>query len=83
MTDAKGVLRLWRQHFSTLLRGDDDIKSATREHIKPAPIDDDRVEIPPSSHNEVRVAIQRLKNNKATGPDGLPANCLWPEAMSW
>ena len=27
----------------------------------------------PPSHNEVRVAIQRLKNKKAAGPDGLPA----------
>ena len=62
LTDAQGVLRLWRHYFSTLLRGDGDINSATREDSEPAPIDDDGVEIPPPSHNEVRVAIQRLKN---------------------
>ena len=73
MTDAQGVLRLCRHHFTTLLRGDGDINSGTREDSEPAPIDDDGVEILPPSHNEVRVAIQRLKNNKAAGPDGLSA----------
>ena len=48
MTD---VLRLWRNHFSTILR-DGDINSATGEDSEPAPIDDDGVEIPPPSHNE-------------------------------
>ena len=62
------MLRLWRHHFATLLRGDGDINSATRENSEPAPIDDDWIEIPPHSHNEVR-----LKKNKAAGPDGLPA----------
>ena len=74
VTDAQGMLRLWRYYFSTLLRGDGDINSATREDSEPAPIDDDGVEIPPPSHNEVRVAIQRLKNNKAAGPDGFPVD---------
>ena len=29
--------------------------------------------IPPPSHNDIRVAIQLLKNNKTAGSDGLPA----------
>ena len=58
VTDAQGVLRLWSRHFSMLLQGDDDINSATIEISEPAPIDDDGREIPPPSHNEVRVAIQ-------------------------
>ena len=73
VTKALGVLRLWRHRFSTLLRGDGDINFATTEESEPAPIDEDGVEIPPSSHNEVRVAIQLLKNNKAARPDCLPA----------
>ena len=28
-------------------------------------------------------AIIRLKNNKAAGPDGLPAEFLRPDVMSW
>ena len=63
---------LWRHHFSTLLRGYNDINSATRDS-EPATIDNDGLEIPLPSHNEIRVAIQRLKNNKTAGPDGLPA----------
>ena len=66
MTDAQGVLRLWRHHFSTLLRAEGDINAATREDCEP--IDDRGVEILPPSHNVVRVVIQRLKNNKAAGP---------------
>ena len=62
LTDAQGVLRLWRHHFSffiTLLRGDGDINAATREESEPAPIDDDGVEISPPIHNEVRVATNQ------------------------
>ena len=51
LIDAQGVLRLWRHHFSTLLRGDGDINVATREGSEPAPMDE--VEIPPPSHNEI------------------------------
>ena len=68
MTDAQG---LWRHHFSTLLRGDAVINSATREDNEPPPIDD-WIELPPASLNEFRVVLQRLKN-KAAGPNGFPA----------
>ena len=44
-TDEQGVLRLCRQHFSTLLLDDGDINSATSEESEPARIDDDGVEI--------------------------------------
>ena len=40
---------------------------------EPSPIDNDGVEIPPPSHNKIKVAIQRLKNNKTAGPVGFPA----------
>ena len=73
VTDAQRVLRLWRHYFSTVLRGESDINAASREDSEPAPIDDYGVEIPPPNHNEVRVVIQRLKNNEAAGSDGLPA----------
>ena len=63
-------------NFSTLLLGDGDINSATREDIEPVPIDDDGVDLPPRSLNEVRVPIQRIKNNKAAGPDVLPAELI-------
>ena len=76
ITDLQGMLSLWRKHFSTLLEGDDDTNTAFRD--VPNPIDDDGVEIPPLSQEEVKVAIMRLKNIKGTGPDGLPAELFKP-----
>ena len=58
---------LCRKHFSTLLQGDDNTNAAFRDVLNP--IDDDIVEIPPPSHEEVEVAI-------------MP-NCLRPDVMSW
>ena len=48
-------------------RGDGDINSATREDSEQAPTGW-------GYRRPARVAIQRLKNNKAVGPDGLPAH---------
>ena len=73
MTKALGVLRLWRHRFSTLLRGDGNINAETRKDSEPVPLDDEGVDISPHSHNEVRVAIQLLKNNKAAGTYDLIA----------
>ena len=64
---------MWRQHFYNLLTGDDSTNSAQGECSSIQPIDDDVIEVPPPSHDEVRVAVQRLKKNKEAGADGLPA----------
>ena len=65
-------LRFWRKHLSTLLQGNYDTNTAFRD-VVPNLIDDDGVEIPPPSHEEVKVAVMRLKNKKGAGSDGLPA----------
>ncbi|XP_060665808.1 uncharacterized protein LOC132798106, partial [Drosophila nasuta] len=72
VTDTQCTLRLWRAHFSQLLAGDDGTNPAIGGS-SPIPPIDDNVDIPLPSHDEVRVAIMRLKNNKAAGADGLPA----------
>ncbi|XP_060665548.1 uncharacterized protein LOC132797786 [Drosophila nasuta] len=72
VTDTQCTLRLWRAHFSKLLAGDDGTNPAIGGS-NPIPPIDDNVDIPLPSHDEVRVAIMRLKNNKAAGADGLPA----------
>ena len=72
VTYPHAMLRLWRKYFSTLIQGDDDINTAYRG-IVPNAIDDDGVEIPPTSHEAVKVATMRLKPNKAARLDGLPA----------
>ena len=56
VTDPQGGL--WRNHFATLLQGDDDTNTAFRNVLNP--IDDDGVEIPPPSHEKLKVAIMRL-----------------------
>ncbi|XP_043063419.1 uncharacterized protein LOC122319764 [Drosophila ficusphila] len=69
VADKDIVLKLWRDHFSTLLAGD---APSLGDSDSLTPIDDD-TDIPAPSHIEVAAAIQRLKNNKAPGADGLSA----------
>ncbi|XP_049315624.1 uncharacterized protein LOC125779109 [Bactrocera dorsalis] len=70
-TDAQSILKLWREHFSSLLNGSE--RTTPREGEPDTPIDDDGADVPLPDHEEVRIAIARLKNNKAAGADGLPA----------
>lgn len=69
VTDIQGMLRRWRDHFNGLLNG-----STVAEEVEPdIPITDDGVDIPPPDYDEVVKAVKRLKNNKAPGADGIPA----------
>ncbi|XP_054089770.1 LINE-1 retrotransposable element ORF2 protein isoform X1 [Zeugodacus cucurbitae] len=71
VTDVQGILGLWREHFSDLLNGSE---STTPGDSEPdPPIDDDGTDVPLPDHEEIRIAITRLKNNKAAGADRLPA----------
>ncbi|XP_054085694.1 uncharacterized protein LOC128921619 [Zeugodacus cucurbitae] len=71
VTDVQGILGLWREHFSDLLNGSE---STTPGDGEPdPPIDDDGTDVPLPDHEEIRIAITRLKNNKAAGADRLPA----------
>ncbi|XP_073814500.1 uncharacterized protein [Musca autumnalis] len=69
VTDTDSVLRIWKEHFSKLLVSD----SSEDGEDTTDPIPDDGIECIPPSQDEVRTAINRLKNNKAAGADGLPA----------
>ena len=71
VTDTQSALRLWREHFSKLLQGDDSENSADRG-MYPMPPNNQDDSIPEISYDEVRIAIRRLKNNKASGVDCLP-----------
>ena len=62
------MLSIGRDHFFTLLVAErTDLDETIGE------IDDDGIDCPPPNQDEVRTAIARLKNNKAAGADGLPA----------
>ena len=69
VAEIQGVLKLWREHFSSLLGCDNCEEGVYTD----TPITDDGVEIPPPGYDEVCLAIKRLKNNKAAGADGIPA----------
>ncbi|XP_067648054.1 uncharacterized protein, partial [Eurosta solidaginis] len=71
VTDVRKVLSLWREDFSALLNGENDLPY--RDDEPDAAIDDDGINVPPSDYDEVRIAITRLINNKAAGAGGLPA----------
>ncbi|XP_058982687.1 uncharacterized protein LOC131804200 [Musca domestica] len=68
VTETYSVLRIWKEHFAKLL-----VSNNGGEEDTPEPISDDGIECIPPSQDEVRIAINRLKNNKAAGADGLPA----------
>ncbi|XP_054081972.1 uncharacterized protein LOC128919982 [Zeugodacus cucurbitae] len=69
VSDVQGVLGLWREHFSDLLNGNECTTPGDGE--PDSPIDDDGIPLP--DHEQIRIAITRLKNNKAAGADKLPA----------
>ena len=77
VTDIKSSLVLWRAHFNATLNGDDTSNSAN-EMIRPSSPNtlDNTAPVAPPDREEVDMAIQRLKLNKASGYDGLPADEL-------
>ncbi|XP_067633297.1 uncharacterized protein [Eurosta solidaginis] len=71
VTDVQRALRLWREHLSALLNGENYLPH--RDDEPESAIDGDGIDIPPPVYDEVRITITRLKNNKTAGADGLPA----------
>ena len=55
VTYSQGVLKLWKQHFSTLLHDDKDNADV------PNPINNDEMKILPPSHEELKVRIIQPK----------------------
>ena len=74
ITDKEGTLKKWAEYFAGLLNGGNDFDPTLLEEIPDAPtfweMDD------PPTRQEVQCAIAGLKNNKAVGPDSLPAEVL-------
>lgn len=72
ITEAQGITERWAEHFSELLNADNgEPPSEEPRLINNTPRNLDRV--PPPTVSEVETAIKRLKNNKAAGSDGIPA----------
>lgn len=61
VTDAQRLLNLWRENFSSLLIG----SKMKMKHRARKSNNDDGKDVKLPNHEEVRIAIGRLKNNKA------------------
>ncbi|KAM9816523.1 uncharacterized protein ACBT44_010821 isoform 1-T2 [Syngnathus typhle] len=74
LKDNESINNRWREHFQELLNRDSTTQSDFLSHIPQSPIREDMGE--PPTLVEVQDAIRSLKNNKASGPDGIPAEVL-------
>lgn len=70
----KSINKRWREHFQELLNHNTATQSNLISHIPQSTIREDMGETP--TLPEVQDAIRSLKNNKATSPDGIPAEIL-------
>ena len=66
------MLRIWKDHFSKLYNGDDEPNSVVRE-IEPLNVGDADQQFRLPDLDEVKIAISKLKSNKAAGADGITA----------
>lgn len=75
ITSKQEVLKRWEEFFSDLLNGE---TSSVPQQTEDQPTYDFRNndDVPPPTRPEVDSAIQRLKNNKSEGDDGIPAELL-------
>ena len=76
VSDNAGVIRRWTEHFEELLGsvGEASMEASENEE-EVGEFEDDREELVPS-YDEVYEALEKLKNNKAAGSDGLPGELL-------
>ncbi len=72
ITEKQGVLSRWQEFFSELLNGDHSRMTPQEETL----VFNSNEDVPQPTTEEVRSAIQRLKNNKSAGSDGIPAELL-------
>lgn len=71
ITNKQEVLARWEGFFSKLLNGDDN--RVTPQRRLPEPPFQNTEDVPPPTRAEVNESIQRMKNNKSAGIDGIPA----------
>ncbi|KAL2090150.1 hypothetical protein ACEWY4_014838 [Coilia grayii] len=74
LKDESGISSRWEEHFRELLNRNTTVELETINQIPQRPIME-HLDDPPTE-SEVLDAIRRLNNNKASGPDGIPAEIL-------
>ncbi len=71
LKDTDSITSRWREHFSDLLNLPSTVSENTTDQIPLRPTKEELAA--PPTLEEVEEAIQKMKNNKAAGPDGIPA----------
>ena len=69
--DIAGIRNRWREHFCELLNQNPSVDNAKVEKLPQLPVKC-QLDDPPTL-GEVATAISAMKNGKAVGPDGIPA----------
>jgi len=69
--DKKDILSRWAEHLQELLNQDNPVDPSIADQLPQLPIISELDTIP--SIEEISAAANNLKNNKARGPDGIPA----------
>jgi hypothetical protein len=77
VTDKKGILRRWIQHFDELLNRevDDDFEKA-QEHSSPGTLNVRVEEIEEPSLEELEAAVKKIKNNKSPGIEKIQVKLI-------
>lgn len=70
ITNKQEILRRWEEFFSELLNGNDNRMTPQYEDCSQFQNTED---VPPPTITEVDFAIQKMKNHKSPGSDGIPA----------
>ena len=71
LKDSDSVTSRWKEHFSDLLNLPSNVSESTTDQIPQRAIREELAA--PPKLEEVEEAIKKMKNNKAAGPDGIPA----------
>ncbi|KAK4309351.1 hypothetical protein Pmani_019012 [Petrolisthes manimaculis] len=74
ITEKSEILGRWAEHYEDLLNRSNPTDPTFLNNLPDLPAMQELDTIP--SHQEVHLAVNSLKNNKATGPDSIPAEIL-------
>ncbi len=74
LKDKDAIANRWKEHYKDLLNRDTIPEMEALGQLPQQPIVESMGE--PPSLDEVQDAIKKMKNNKAAGPDGIPAEVL-------
>ncbi|CAH1231299.1 Hypp378 [Branchiostoma lanceolatum] len=74
LNDKAAILARWAEHYKILLNRHTDVDNSILEDIPELPEMTEMDSLPTAE--EVQAAVNSLKNNKASGPDGVPGEIL-------